>query len=344
MKILHVLASPTFSGAENVACQIISMFKDTDIEMAYASPLGSIADALDERNITYFPMASFTHKELKKIINRFNPDLIHAHDMRASYVVAISKGKIPYISHIHNNNFNSRGLSIKSLAYLFASFYAKHIIWVSRTSYTGYKFHKYLENKSTILYNVIDINDLNKRESEAKDRESYDIIFLGRLTYPKNPLRLIEILNKVISYDKDLKAVIVGDGDLKSEVKKKIDSLGLKNNIVQKGFVENPLALLRNSKVMLMCSLWEGTPMCALESMALGTPIVSTPVDGLADIIKHEHNGFLAASDDELVSALLKITSDPEYAKKLSYNAKQDSYLINNIEDYQTKLSTIYKQ
>ena len=41
--------------------------------------------------------------------------------------------------------------------------------------------------------------------------------------------------------------------------------------------------MLHDSKVMLMTSLWEGTPMCAVEAMALGVPIVTTPTDGLCD-------------------------------------------------------------
>lgn len=343
MRILHVLSSPTFSGAENVACQIIMMFKNTDIEMAYASPKGTIAGALEKRGINYFPMQSFTSKELKRIIKDFKPDIIQAHDMRASWVVALGKGNIPYISHIHNNNFDSRGISIKSIAYFFSALCAKHIIWVSRTSFLGYRFHNYFKKKSTILYNVLDVNELYKKEAMACDRETYDIIFLGRLTTEKNPLRLIEILNKTISRNRDIQAVIVGDGDLKDEVKQKIDTLGLNDNITLKGFVENPLALLKNAKVMLMCSLCEGTPMCALESMALGTPIVSTPVDGLADMIQHEHNGCLAESNDQLVNALLNITSDSEYEKKLSSNAKRDSYIINNVDNYKAKLYEIYK-
>lgn len=44
--------------------------------------------------------------------------------------------------------------------------------------------------------------------------------------------------------------------------------------------------------MMIMTSLWEGTPMCALEALAMGIPIVSTPVDGLCDLIENGKNGF----------------------------------------------------
>ena len=50
--------------------------------------------------------------------------------------------------------------------------------------------------------------------------------------------------------------------------------------------MSNPLRLLECSKVMIMTSKYEGLPMTVLEAMALGVPLVSTPVDGLKDIIR----------------------------------------------------------
>ena len=55
MKILHILSSNKYSGAENVACQIIALFREED-DVAYCSPDGQIADALKERNIKFIPL------------------------------------------------------------------------------------------------------------------------------------------------------------------------------------------------------------------------------------------------------------------------------------------------
>ena len=70
MKVLHLLQSDRFSGAENVVCQIIGVFKDNpDIEMAYCSRDGQIRDALDERRIKFYPITNLKISEVKRVIH-----------------------------------------------------------------------------------------------------------------------------------------------------------------------------------------------------------------------------------------------------------------------------------
>lgn len=126
--VLHILPSNSFSGAENVVCQIIKMFSGSDYKMYYCSPDGRIRDALEENNIDFLPLREFSVKELKRVISETKPDIIHAHDMRAGFYVSLACGKIPFVSHVHNNNFDSRGLSLKSLLFYHAAKKAKHKI------------------------------------------------------------------------------------------------------------------------------------------------------------------------------------------------------------------------
>ena len=86
--VLHILPSSSFSGAENVVCQIIKMFSGSDYKMYYCSPDGRIRDALEENNIDFLPLREFSVKELKRIISETKPDIIHAHDMRAGFYVS----------------------------------------------------------------------------------------------------------------------------------------------------------------------------------------------------------------------------------------------------------------
>ena len=337
MKVLHVLASNQFSGAENVVCQIIKMF-DGEIEMAYCSPDGQIRNALTERNISFLPITKLSKKELKKVIKQYRPDIIHAHDMRASFIVSCVNGKIPFISHIHNNAFDSRGMSLKSIAYLFAGLKAKHIFWVSKSAFNGYKFHKKLQDKSSILCNVIDIDALYERLNEDTNSYAYDIAYLGRLTYPKNPQRMIGIISQVVAQRPSTKIAVIGTGDLEDEVKRLAKELNVDKNVDFLGFVRNPLKILHDSKVMIMTSRWEGTPMCALEAMALGVPIVSTPVDGLKDLIQNGKNGYLFYDDKDIVDKIVKVINETEEVLLAKEELLKVGRKVNNLENYKNAL------
>lgn len=105
MRILHLLNSDRFSGAENVVCQIIGLFKDdTSIEMAYCSPDGQIRDTLTERNINFYPVSKLSVSEIKRVLNLYDPDIIHAHDYTASVLVSLSGTRKTIVSHLHNNS------------------------------------------------------------------------------------------------------------------------------------------------------------------------------------------------------------------------------------------------
>ena len=331
LRIMHMLCSDRYSGAENVVCQIIGLFSNIEIDFLYASPEGTIKDALAERNITFIPMVEASIKEFKRVIEEEKPDIIHAHDMRASFLAALVCGKIPLISHIHNNNFDSQKLTMKAILYRYAAMKVKHIFWVSQSSFEGYYFHRGLEKKSTVLYNVIDPIQLKEKAEQADLKTAYDIVYIGRMTYQKNPQRLIEVLAKVIESRPKTRCAMIGSGDLEDEIKKGICVKKLNQNIDFLGFQSNPYGILKNAKVMIMTSRWEGTPMCALEAMTLGVPIVSTPTDGLKDLIKNGETGFLGNSNADIKEGCIKILDNNDLRTMMSEKSRERAMELMNI-------------
>ncbi len=345
-RILHVTMSDTFSGAENVACQIISMFKsDPGVEMLYCGIEGEkIRSALKERKIKFVPMSARNPREVYRVIKKTQPAIIHAHDMKASFYVALTCGKIPLVSHIHNNNVDSRRMSLKSILYYYAARKAKHIFWVSEAAYQGYVFHNKLKKKSSILYNVIDVNEIYKKVSQDKKDYSYDIVYVGRLTYPKNPQRLVKVLIGVSKRLPFMKAAIVGSGDLEDEVKQKIHEYYLENYIDMLGYISNPYKIMKNAKVLIMTSRWEGLPMCALEAMALGIPIVSTPTDGLKELVEDGKTGFLSDDNEILIKRCCEILENNSLYEKLHEGTLKKAKLILETQSYKDTLDKIYHQ
>ncbi len=346
MKVLHVLNSRIYSGAEKVVCQIIHSFSDDpNVQMVYCSPDSDIVrQMLCEQSVIFLPVSKLTPRKLKRIIEQEKPDLIHAHDMRASFVASLCCGGIPLISHIHNNAYDARGISPKSIAYLLAGFKAKHIFWVSNSSYEGYAFHKLFAKKSSVLYNIIDAEQISAKKKQDDNTYAFDMIYVGRLTYQKNPQRLMELSALINSQKPDLQVAIVGTGELEEETKRLCRELGLQEHVHFLGFQSNPMKMVHDSKVMVLTSRWEGTPMCALEAMALGTPVVSTPSDGMKDLIINDVTGYLSEEDSQLAEKILRIITDTGLRSRLSENGKKRFQEINDADAYKRVLETCYRR
>ena len=342
MKVMHVLNSRIYSGAEKVVCQIIKSFRG-DVDMVYCSPDSEIVrQMLAEQDVTFLPMENMSTAELKRVSREQKPDLIHAHDMRASFFSALCCGKIPLISHIHNNAYDARGLSPKTVAYLLAGFKAKHILWVSNSSYEGYAFHKLFAKKSSVLYNIIDTEAIFDKKAQDEHTYDYDMIYVGRLTFQKDPQRLMRLCARLKESKPDLKVAIVGTGELEEEVKQLCEELNIQDNVHFLGFQTNPIKMVHDSKAMILTSRWEGTPMCALEAMALGTPVVSTPSDGMTDLLDDGINGYLTDADEVMAEKLLAIMQDPAHRNFLGENARKKFAEINDAPKYKQAIRDCY--
>lgn len=343
--VMHLISTSVFSGAENVACQIINLFKnDLNYKMVYVSTIGLNKKSLEDRNIKYYELTKFDYFQIKKAINTLKPDIIHAHDPKASVMAALFSKKAKIIAHIHGNHKNMRSINLKTIIFNIFCKNFSSIIWVSKSALDNYKFKDNILNKSTILYNVINSNELlEKIKSDTEEYYNYDLIYLGRLTYVKNPQRLIKIIRDISTTKKGIKVAIVGNGDCEKKIKTMISKYNLQNNVDLYGFVSNPYKILASSKMMIMTSRYEGTPMCALEAYALNVPIISTPTDGLVDIIDNNITGFISNNDAEIVNKILELLDDPRKLTILRNNVKRKSKILNDTFKYKINIEKNYK-
>ena len=84
--------------------------------------------------------------------------------------------------------------------------------------------------------------------------------------------------------------------------------------------------------------------MCALEAMALGTPVVSTPSDGMKDLIENGVDGYLSDEDVVLAEDILKIVENPDHRRLLSENAAKKFAKITDEEKYNDTIFACYRQ
>lgn len=101
MRVLHLLKSTKYSGAENVVLTIMSLFPEA--EMIYASPDGPIRKVVEARGLKFYPLENTSVGAVRRAIRDLKPDLIHAHDFSMATCAAWAAGKTPVVAHFHNN-------------------------------------------------------------------------------------------------------------------------------------------------------------------------------------------------------------------------------------------------
>lgn len=341
MRILHLLNTNKMSGAENVAADICMMFCN-EHQMAYCSPKGPIEKNLIDRNVTYIPVKSLSIFEIKRVIKHYKPDIIHCHDVKATVIASIASRKIPFISHLHVNSDKMRRLSIKAIIYALSVRNASRIITVSETCLEDFYFSRAIKSKTTYLRNIVYTGRINRLMKLDNNNFYFDFLFLGRISYQKNPQRIAKIASLVLKQCPEAKFGIVGDGELRSDMESIFKNEGVSDRVTFTGKLEYPYKVLKNSKCLLMCSLYEGTPIAVLEAMSLGTPTVSTPTDGVCELIRHNLTGFLSDDDIELADYIKEIITNDELYNKLHNNVLKLFIQINNEEEYKKKLNDIY--
>lgn len=303
-KVLHLLASNSYSGAENVVCTIIDNCSDK-YDMYYCSPDGTIRDILEKRNIKFIPLKRLSIFELKKIIKDYNIDIIHAHDYKASFSAGLINFKGKIISQLHcNYDFcSSWNLYTISYALVMRKFYK--IVAVSKEIVDNACFLKKHQDKVIVIDNVIDKLRVINKSNDFKCK-GYDLIYVGRLTKIKRPELVIEITKRLKEIKLDIKTCIIGKGELEEKCRELVNKYSLEDNVELLGFQENPFPYIANSKVGILPSLHEGLPMSVIESLILKVPVLNSGVDGLGVLFK-DNPIFICSSIDEYCSKIINI-------------------------------------
>lgn len=346
IKVLHILKSSIYSGAENVVCTIISNMPD-NFECLYMSAKGQIEYKLNELAIPHVCVDVVDVLAIREMIISFAPDIIHAHDFSASFMAARAVGnaqapnlggRVRVVCHFHNNWPWCKKINPKTIAFKMVSKNIDRILVVSSSVKDEFVFKKVFKD-AVVVGNPFDKDKVVQQATRVPDGvdESaigdYDVILLGRLTQQKQPIAFIDMIDSLRYQKEDIKAVVVGAGELYDDCVIKTKQLGLENNIEFTGFVENPYLYLKKSKVCMMPSAWEGFGLVALEAMSLGKPVVATAVGGLKDIVTQEC-GLVCTGFSEMMDEAMKLLTDEEYYDLKSSAAVLRAQEYSNINNY----------
>ncbi|MHB2029612.1 MAG: glycosyltransferase [Acidimicrobiales bacterium] len=121
---------------------------------------------------------------------------------------------------------------------------------------------------------------------------------VGRLDIQKGYEYLIRAAQVVCRNRLDVSFVIAGDGSLRNQLQRLIDSLGLNGRFSLLGFRDDPEVVTAGLDLFVCSSLWEGSPLSVLDALAAGIPVVSTRVGVVPEVISHGRTGWLVEPRD----------------------------------------------
>jgi glycosyltransferase involved in cell wall biosynthesis len=344
IRILHFLKTGNYSGAEKVAITLISEMKNKyGCEGIYVSLSGNIDDVLEKNGIEHAVIKANTVKEYQRVINRYHPDVIHAHDFGASVIASNTKNHAVMISHLHNNPPWIKKICLRTLMYAYAARKFQKVLVVSQSVLDEYVWKKSFLAKAVVVGNPVDSKKvICLADKEAENIEKSDVVFLGRFTHQKNPIAFINIISACKSKNRKIHALMLGQGELYGKCKDKIVQLGLEQNVKQLGFKENPYGYLKKTKVLCVPSVWEGFGLVVVEAFALGIPVVATPVGGMKNLVTDEA-GFLSTDEKQLSEEIIRLLTNDAYYRKKSEGALKRAQQLDNIDEYIKTIYGLYK-
>ncbi|HEY9706701.1 MAG TPA: glycosyltransferase [Oculatellaceae cyanobacterium] len=191
------------------------------------------------------------------------------------------------------------------------------------------------------IYNPLVTPDILEKAKEPVDHPWFApgelpvIIGVGRLEEQKDFPTLIRAFAQVRQV-RPARLMILGQGSQLSRLNALVGELGLENDVAMLGFVQNPYAYIARAAVFTLSSAWEGFGNVLVESMVLGTPVVSTDCQsGPAEILDNGKYGELVPVGDSeaIAQAILSVLSgkaksvDPAWLKQFTLENIAQKYL-----------------
>ena len=271
-------------------------------------------------------------KEVRKIILKVSPDIIHTHTFKAGLLVRVQRNKIEeslgkkvkFVHTFHGHLFNDPQFKgFKALVILAIEKYlskkSDYLITV------GEKVKKDLErrgiegtkNTISIPPAVLSLKLISKENAlkkfKIKDKKRFRVLWMARVTGVKNPHKVIAIAQSMPEVD----FYMAGGGNLLNEIKARSPK-----NLLVLGW-QDAKDVLPIADIFLSTSENEGIPIAMIEAQLSGIPIVATDVGSVSEVVIDHKTGFLChRSEKQLINGIDKLAQDRKLRGTFSKNAK----------------------
>ena len=372
-RALRVLALRAVDGAGGGADKIVLRNADSvshaSIEMAACfihHPSDSDFDLVDRANHLGIRTYEETHRgpfdlrvfgRIQKVIADFQPDIIHSHDYKASFIASRLARRNPILCLATSHGWTGEKWREKNLFYpadrrLLSNF--PGIIAVSDQIRDTLVSSGTDPRRVRVVLNGVDPQkyqrDLNTRSRVRKElgyAES-DLVLggVGRVELQKRFDLLIEAFAELRHQNNRLKLLIAGEGSLLEPLRAEVRRRQLDEHCQLIGHRENMTDTYQALDMLVQSSDYEGTPTVVVEAMALEIPIVATDAGGTAQLIQHLQHGRIVPCQNvpALIAATRETLESPTLAREMAMAARQRVETKLSFSERTRQLEAIYQE
>ena len=314
MKILQLISSGGFYGAESVLVNlsvelqhaghrcIVGVFENsgnTNTEVGDRAELLGLA-------VCRVPCRSRidwrTVRQVRKIIEGDEVDLVHAHGYKADFyaLLATRVAASPVTATCHNWLGESGAMRAYARLDRYLLRFFDGVAAVSGPVAEQLR-QAGVRRRVQVIPNGVPVPSSDSRSTLADHIRMGDRIVVGtvgRLSSEKGASFLIEAAAKICPDFPRAFFVLVGDGPMRSALEARVRELGMEGQFLFTGQRHDVEQIYRAFDIFVLPSLEEGMPMALLEAMAAGLPVVATKVGGVPDIVNDPSVGTLVDPGD----------------------------------------------
>ena len=305
--ILHVVGDGAAGGGTTVVLQLARGLAARCARVTIAGQAGSylIGQAASaghsvlELNFSARRTTSSVTRALADYLVRAPGTVVHAHGARAGLAAALLPAALrsALVYTVHGFHYMNKLPGVRQLAMVAERACMQRAlttVFVSSSDVCTARKARLLPKHaaSEVIY-----NGAEPVEQET-ERPLFDVVFLGRLHFQKNPAILPQILEALAPLRPSLG--IIGSGELEGTVRAQVGRARLSGQVSFLGeqLHSEALRYLARAKLMLLPSRWEGLPVSVIEAMHRGVRVVASNVRGTNELVIDGETGFLVPVND----------------------------------------------
>lgn len=342
IKILFIIWSLERGGAERFLAGLLMHIDLSQFEpvLCCLNWKGVWAETIEQRGIKVIALNKKmgvdvgVWRQLIHIIKEGHFDIVNTHLWLADVMgrVAAMTARAPIIISTAQNVDIWKKITHRLVDWILA-FRTTLIIAVSLAVKDYYtRVVKIPDRKILVIPNAIDIAPFENigaihylyPEFDLKE-DDFILACVGRLNYQKGHSYLFESVKLVKDLLPNLKIIVVGEGEERNVLENLVAALGIQNMVRFVGQRKDIPQILNLSQGLVLPSLFEGLPLCVLEAMAAGRPVIATDVGGTREIVAAGETGYLvpSKSPSALATAIQSLAANPANRQKMGQRAKE---------------------